>query len=94
MDQREVTMMKATFLLAVSAAGVFGAISVAQAQDMQMDQTQGATTQQSVQTDTNTTSYGGTTNGTKSAGMSQSTWTSGTSSTCITGLSCNIYQGN
>jgi hypothetical protein len=96
---REVMTMRATFLLAASAAGLFALSSAVFAQDMQMQTApdQSNKPQQSAQgtqSDMNSSSYGGVPSTTRASGMSQSTWTSGSSSACITGLSCNIYQGN
>ena len=87
--------MRATFLLAATAAGAFAMSAVAQTQDMQMTPAQGATTQQSAQSTASPvadSSYGGTMSTTKASGSSRDPW-SGTSQLCTPGLSCNIYQG-
>ncbi len=90
--------MRASYLLAALAAGMLALSSTVFAQDMQMAPDQTTMPQQnaqSMQSDTTSSSYGGTSSTmTRAGGMSQSTWTSGTSSACVTGLSCNIYQGN
>jgi ketosteroid isomerase-like protein len=89
--------MRAISLLAASAAGALAFSGAVYAQDLSTMPTQTDVPQQSAQssqTDMNGSSYGGATSTSRSGGMSQSTWTSGTSSACVTGLSCNIYQGN
>jgi hypothetical protein len=92
---KEVMAMRATFLLAATAAGVFAASAVAQTQDTQMTPAQGVAPQQSAQGTASPaadSSYGGTTSTTRASGASRDPW-SGTSQLCTPGLSCNIYQG-
>lgn len=88
--------MRATLLLAATAAGVFAMSAVAQTQDMQMSPAQGSGAQQSAQdsnTATNDSSYGGAMSTSKSGGASRDAWTGSTSQLCTPGLSCNIYKG-
>jgi hypothetical protein len=93
---QEVVAMRATFLLAATAAGVFAMSPFAQAQDMQMSPAQGSAAQQSAQdssTATNDSSYGGATATHKSGSASRDAWPVSTSQLCTPGLSCNIYNG-
>ncbi|SAK66486.1 hypothetical protein AWB76_03842 [Caballeronia temeraria] len=88
--------MRATLLLAASAAGVFAMSAIAQTQDMQMAPAQGSAVQQSTQdssTATNDSSYGGAMSTSKSGSASRDAWTGGTMQLCTPGLSCNIYSG-
>jgi hypothetical protein len=95
---QEVMTMKVTYLLAASAAGMFALSGAVFAQDTQMTPDQTNMPQQSaqsMQSDTTPASYGGVSSTvSRAGGMAQSTWTSRSSSACVTGLSCNIYQGN
>jgi hypothetical protein len=88
--------MRATLLLAASAASVFAMSAVAQTQNMQMAPAQGSTAQQNAQdgsTATNDSSYGGAMSTSKSGSASHDAWTGSTMQLCTPGLSCNIYSG-
>ncbi|SPB16706.1 hypothetical protein NOV72_03905 [Caballeronia novacaledonica] len=88
--------MRATLLLAATAAGVFAMSTVAQAQDMQMSPAQGSVTQQSAQDSsaaTSDSSYGGTMAMSKSGSASRDAWAGSSTQLCTPGLSCNIYSG-
>jgi hypothetical protein len=93
---REVMAMRANYLLAATAAGIFAMSTVAQAQDMQMSPAQGSVAQQSAQdsgTATSDSSYGGAMSMSKSGSASRDAWTGSTTQLCTPGLSCNIYSG-
>lgn len=88
--------MRANYLLAATAAGIFAMSTFAQAQDTQMSPAQGSATQQSAQdssTATSDSSYGGAMSMSKSGSASRDVWTGSTTQLCTPGLSCNIYSG-
>ena len=89
---QEVMEMKATFLLAVSAASML-AVGSARAQDMAP--TQGAMQQsaQGGQATPSDTSYGGTKPATMAGNTSRNVGPTGSASQCSPGLSCDIYHG-
>lgn len=85
--------MRATLLLAATAAGLLAMSAVVQAQDTQMSPAQGGAAQQSAQGGTtNDSSYGGAMSTSKSGSASRD-GAIGTSQLCAPGLSCNIYSG-